>query len=183
MLSQETIERRAWKLLVKAGVKKPGFNVEKLATYLGATITEVEAEDDISGAIVREGNSINIGVNAKHHANRRRFTIAHEIGHLVLHDAEAQVDHGYGHTTHRGPRLAAFRDRVSSEATNPREIEANRYAAALLMPVQFLEKSIKKQPMPLREKEVQKLASEYDVSTQAMTYRLTNVGISVDLAG
>jgi Zn-dependent peptidase ImmA (M78 family) len=80
-------------------------------------------------------------------------------------------------------RLAAFRNHVSSEAIDPKEIEANRFAAALLMPVPFLEKSLKARRLPLRESGIQELAREYGVSAQAMNYRLANLGIAIDMAG
>lgn len=182
MLSADVIERRAWSLLVRAKVKKPTVDVDALATLLGAQIRSVEAEDDISGAIVRDGNRISIGVNAHHSLNRRRFTIAHEIGHLVLHDAEAQIDHGYSENVSR-VRMTAFRDQKSSAAVDAKEIEANRYAAALLMPVAFLQKSLKSRTRPLRETDIRELASEYGVSLQAMSFRLVNIGVPVDVAG
>jgi Zn-dependent peptidase ImmA (M78 family) len=183
MLSSEAIERRAWNLLTRAKVKKPKVDVGALATQLGAIIRPVEAEDAISGAIVREGDRISIGVNAHHSLNRQRFTIAHELGHLVLHDAEAQIDHGYSETLHRGLRLAAFRDHTSREAIDDKEVEANRFAAALLMPMTFLEKSLRARPRPLREEDIRELAKEYGVSVQAMNFRLVNVGVAVDVAG
>ncbi len=183
MLNVEAIERRAWSLLMRAKVKRPRVEVEALAELLGARIKPVDAEDDISGAIVCDGARISIGVNSRHSSNRRRFTIAHEIGHLVLHDAEAQIDHGYPQVVHRGLKLAAFRDHTSSEGIDAREIEANRFAAALLMPGEFLKKSLKARPMPLREPDVRELAKEYGVSVQAMTLRLMNSGVEVDSAG
>ena len=183
MLSADTIERRAWDLLLKAKVKRPKVDVIALARLLGAQIKEVQAVDEISGAIIREGDRINIGVNADHSENRQRFTVAHEIGHLVLHDAEAQIDHGYSQRVHSGPRVTAFRDTTSSAAIDDKEIEANRYAAALLMPVPFLKNSLKARHQPLRETDISALAKEYGVSAQAMNFRLINVGIAIDVAG
>jgi|ERR1041385_382144 Zn-dependent peptidase ImmA (M78 family) len=182
MLSSEAIERRAWELLAKAKVRKPRVDVLAIAELLGAQIKEVRAADDISGAIIREGDKINIGVNARHSENRRRFTVAHEIGHLVLHDAEAQIDHGYAQR-HAGLRVTAFRDQKSSAAIDDKEIEANRYAAALLMPVPFLKNSLRSRTQPVREIDLLDLAAEYGVSAQAMSFRLMNVGIAVDVAG
>src|SRR6266498_5181494 len=125
VLSLEKIERRAKHLLAEAKVTGPAVDVRAVAKFLGATVRPVQAEEDISGAIVREGDQITIGINAAHPISRKRFTIAHEIGHLLLHDAEAQVDHQYAQTPRAGIQLAALRSRVSSEAVDPREIEAN----------------------------------------------------------
>ena len=58
---------------------------------------------------------------------RRRFTIAHEVGHFVLHAARAQSG---ANTYCRGSDL---------ERGDSREGEANRFAAGLLMPEQLVE--------------------------------------------
>jgi Zn-dependent peptidase ImmA (M78 family) len=182
MLSVEKIERRARQLLKEAGIEKPPIDVRALARFLKATLRPVSADEDISGAIVREGSRITIGVNAAHHPNRKRFTIAHELGHLVLHDAAVQVDHRFTQVVSRDEiQLAALRSRISSEAVDPREIEANRFAAALLMPVDFLEASLEAHKLPLRDKDIARLATEYSVSVKAMTFRLVNLGVPVDM--
>ena len=65
-----------------------------------------------------------IGVNALHHPNRQRFTIAHECGHLNLHRAritkEVHVDKAF-------PML--MRDSVSAAGVEETEFEANLFAA------------------------------------------------------
>jgi Predicted Zn peptidase len=184
MLSPDQIERRAKQLLHEVNVTQPPVDVRAIARHLKATIRSVHAEEDISGAIVREGDKITIGVNAGHNERRKRFTIAHEIGHLVLHDAQAQVDHSYAEVPSRsGVRLAALRSRISSEAIDPREIEANRFAAALVMPAHLLEHALKKIEFPLTDDAVAALAGQFKVSVQALTFRLINLGIPVDVAG
>ncbi len=182
MLSIEKIERRARQLLKDAAIEEPPIDVRAVARFLKATLRPVSADEDISGAILREGNHIIIGVNAAHHPNRKRFTIAHELGHLVLHDAAVQVDHRFTQVVSRDEiQLAALRSRISSEAVDPHEIEANRFAAALLMPADFLEKSLQTSKLPLGEKAIARLATEYNVSVKAMTFRLVNLGVPVDM--
>jgi Zn-dependent peptidase ImmA (M78 family) len=183
MRSTEQIERRARQLLAEADITSPDVDVKAVAKFLGAIIRRVEADEDISGALVREDDQLIIGINRDHPVSRRRFTIAHEIGHIVLHDAEAKVDHRYAQAPRDGIRLAALRSRVSSEAVDPQEIEANRFAASLLMPAHFLEQSLRTYKLPLRDGDISKLATEYRVSVQAMNYRLMNLGIPVDVAG
>ena len=66
-----------------------------------------------------------IGVNDLHAPRRQRFTIAHEVGHLEMHKGRPLVlDH---------VRMN-MRDATSSTATDVEEIEANQFAAAILMP-------------------------------------------------
>jgi len=184
MLSFGTIERQAKQLLRANKIVSPSVDVRSLARALGATIKEEASDSDVSGALFREEDFILIGVNSSHSETRKRFTIAHELGHLILHDDPVQIDHHYtaiGHSSRLRP--VAQRSQVSSEARDPREIEANRFAAALLMPNDFLEKSVRGLKLPLTGKEIGDLSIEYQVSLQAMLFRLINLGFPVDQAG
>jgi len=114
-----------------------------------------------------------IGVNSEHSRTRQRFTIAHELGHLLLHaDEEFHIDE---------KRPLARRDDVSSQATDAREIEANQFAAELLMPKALVgasvEALIEADPEISVEEAIDELANAYRVSTLAMTHRLTNLKI------
>lgn len=115
-----------------------------------------------------DGSAV-IGVNSVDAPVRQRFTIAHEIGHFILHKDEAlHVDE---------KSLIGLRDRKSSLAVDEREIEANQFAAELLMPATFLQKDILNLPDDIEvEEAITKLAHRYQVSTQAMTFRLTALG-------
>ena len=64
-----------------------------------------------------------IYVNKNDTLQRKRFTIAHEIGHLML-------NHYCDKPIHR--------DGISSEGTNTLEIQANAFAAELLMPKELV---------------------------------------------
>lgn len=173
----EQIESEAQKLLQKLGVVKLPVALRRLAKKLGAMVRYEpypEDEQGLSGILFREGDKTIIGVNALHAKTRRRFTIAHEIGHMVLHKQDALfVD---------GSFLVHKRDRKSSQATDLKEIQANQFAAALLMPQDLLEKRVKKEYL-LSLKSVIELASEFGVSTEAMTFRLTNLDYQINQTG
>lgn len=181
MKSLDQIERRAKKQLQSAGISRAPVDVVALAEYLGADVRPEIAPDDVSGGLyLIEGVPV-IGVNARHHPHRQRFTIAHELGHLLLHDRGEFVDHGY--TSEAGseadPRY--YRNHVSGEASDSKEIEANRFAASILMPKHFLLTRAEAHPLPLRSEAVEDLAREFQVSTQAMGFRLQNLGVPLDL--
>jgi Zn-dependent peptidase ImmA (M78 family) len=159
-------KRLAAELLTRGGVRKAPVPVEKLAALLHAEIVLQSFSGEISGIVHRnkDGSAV-IGVNTSHSIQRQRFTIAHEIGHLLLHaDENLHVDKNFP---------IGLRNETSSEAVNENEIEANQFAAALLMPVQLLAKDIK----PLVGSDVliaiHKLARKYGVSEQAMSIRLS----------
>ena len=71
-----------------------------------------------------------------------------------------------------------YRNAVSSEATNVDEIEANRFAAALLMPEEFLRRDLLRLKPNDRtiDNAIHSLAVRYKVSTRAMELRLVNLG-------
>jgi len=68
------------------------------------------------------------------------------------------------------------RDTSSSEGTTREEVEANQFAAELLMPVRFLLRDIRTSDFDLESDDgVQSLAKKYGVSVSAMSYRVANV--------
>ncbi len=111
---------------------------------------------------------------------RQRFTIAHECGHFLLHQTENEAS---GLFVDR--RYAAFywRDGRSSEGEDIAEVEANQFAASLLMPTKLVLEEIQKQDFDLTDEEaLNALASKFEVSIQAMSFRLANLGILKGIA-
>ena len=97
--------------------------------------------------------------------------MAHEVAHLVLHKGRPLVLDRV--------RLN-FRDATSSAATDAEEIEANQFAAAILMPADLVineARRLLKDPSETDASIVPLLAQGFDVSDQAMGYRLINLGL------
>jgi len=165
------IQQQAKALLDRLGIDAPPVPVERIAKELNASLRFSPLDDQLSGMVyVKDGQPI-IGVNALHHPNRQRFTIGHEIGHLILHRAEIMreihVDKGF-------PML--MRDSVSSAGVSEIEIEANTFAAELLMPAPFLARSLDGDPIDIDDDgAVSALAKEYKVSPSVMRFRLGNL--------
>jgi Zn-dependent peptidase ImmA (M78 family) len=162
-------------LLTKHRVKSGAVPIEEIARSLGATITLDDVDDDLSGFLYREtgGRKTIIGVNKSHHPNRRRFTIAHEIGHLVLHKGEmVHLDSG------RAAFTIDMRDSESARGEDDDEREANLFAAELLMPAKFLTNDLENIDLDLLSDStvLVNLAKKYKVSVQALTFRLANLG-------
>lgn len=129
--------------------------VISLARELGLRVMKAQNwQHHTSGAIVRTGDSFTIWTNALHSYTRRRFTIAHEIGHFVLHRELI------GDGVHDD---ALFR----SELGGNLETEANRFAADLLMP-----KRAVYQQVSAGCNTVNQLADKFRVSPSAMSIRL-----------
>ncbi len=158
--------RRAREFLAQAKITEPPVPVEDMAQLAGAMLVYESLSGPLSGMVQRrsDGTAV-IGINKDHSKTRRRFTIAHEIGHILLH-AEEQL-----HVDERYP--FALRDDRSSLAIDAREIEANQFAAALLMPEQFLRADVLERLAQDSEEETAALARRYGVSAHAMAIRLS----------
>ncbi|MDP1826600.1 MAG: ImmA/IrrE family metallo-endopeptidase [Archangium sp.] len=164
---------RAEQLLVQLGVDRAPVDVFKVARYLKIKVVLDSLDPDVSGLLITDQSGTRICVNGAHAETRRRFTIAHEIGHFVLgHHFEAgsrvHVDRAGVFVSARSPR--------SSQGVDGNEIEANQFASALLIP-QFL---LKAEPMVVAANvtdfDVELLSSKFKVSELAMTIRLTRLG-------
>lgn len=175
LVRRKMIRERALGLLDQFSIKQAPVPVEELARRLGAKVVRQRAPDELSGFVLREPAKgiVIIGVNATHHQNRQRFTIGHELGHFLLHEGERlHVDKqwtGY---------QVKLRSEESGAGTNVDEMEANLFAAELLMPPSFLAADVTKVVAKQRsaEKTIEELAKQYGVSQQALTVRLTSLG-------
>ncbi len=130
-------------------------------------------EDQISGLLVRKGPVTFIGVNAVHQLNRQRFSLAHELGHVRLHEGEPTAVH-----VDADDSMIYFRAESSAEPPNPVEIEANTFAAALLMPEEFIRQDLQGNRIDAYdESAIRRLARRYGVSQQTLTIRLMELGL------
>lgn len=151
-------------LLKRFDVEAPPVPIEDLLTGNGIDIRFGDL-GDVSGFIARQGQSTIVGVNAAQASKRQRFTMAHEFGHFLLHqDLQSHRDIDF---------RVKYRDRKSSEATDLEEIEANFFAASLLMPRPFLD-ALKAFEALDDDDQVSRLAQIFDVSAHAMSLRLGN---------
>lgn len=144
--------------------------VEKIAKELGAQIRFAPFDEEISGMIHVKDGTIVIGVNALHHPNRQRFTIAHELGHLVLHKekitSHVHIDKGFP--------AALMRDTRSATGTDTVEVQANQFASELLVPQALLDKELAgRAAIDMEdEKSLEDLSRKFKVSKQAIQYRI-----------
>lgn len=83
--------RAAQRLLKVAGIHSPAVNVRSLAGQLGVAVFPRPFPDALSALFARHGDRAFIGVNSDHPDVRQRFSIAHELGHFVLHHDSQHV--------------------------------------------------------------------------------------------
>jgi hypothetical protein len=119
----------------------------------------------LSGLLTTADRTIWIDVReARRSPERRRFTIAHEVAHWILHAKKGEIA-GF-------QRFCRPVDiKVGEDHSEEIEREANRFAAELLMPGKILNSRAEKCGfnLPL-------LASEFEVSVPALELRLTMLG-------
>lgn len=162
--AQELLE-----LLEQAKITSPPVPVETLVKLAGARIRFAPFDEgELSGMIIQRGTGpAVIGVNARHPKVRQRFTIAHELGHLLLHpQTPVHVD--------KKCLPVRFRDQKSATGDDAAEVEANQFAAALLMPEDMvLADLLQHEGEAFDEEDLRRLAERYEVSVAAMTIRLS----------
>lgn len=112
-------------------------DVKGLALALGVPVQEAWLDDHICGTLERTPRGFMIRVNAAHPETRKRFTIAHELGHFIFHRhliGEGLDDDRAFRSTQKGV--------YKNMAIGPRqETEANKFAANVLMPYDLIEEA------------------------------------------
>lgn len=166
-------------ILNQANIRSAPVPVEHIVQQRGIDVRlNNDPQSDVSGFLFLGGERPMIGVNTSQSIVRQRFTIAHEFGHYLLHGftpSEVHVDHGF---------KVMLRDGRSSEGTDEAEREANLFAAELLMPEDMLHTALQSMShLSIDDVQVDelldKLARQYNVSKQAMMFRLANLGYLV----
>ncbi len=151
----------AERLLQDLGVSEPGeIDLEAIAYHLNA-IVQYKPLDGCEARIVGAGERAIISVNNRSGWRRKRFSIAHELGH-------------WHH--HKGKRLVCRADDYRPrEETSPERV-ADGYAADLLLP-HYLFKPLARQQKRLTFKAVGELADAFSASITATSIRLVEADL------
>jgi Zn-dependent peptidase ImmA (M78 family) len=170
----QRIEQKANEILRKYHIRKPPVPVKDIIVKMGLNVRSYDLSDDVSGILVIENDKGSIGFNPKNSKTRQRFTLAHELGHFLFHHqskSEIFIDKDF---------IVKFRSEKNYTAHEiKQEQDANMFAAALLMPKEFLQAELaRKDYNDLAEADfISALAKVFDVSIQAMTYRIANASL------
>lgn len=161
-------QRSAKALLHRCGVRAPEHVVvEAFAARLGVELVEAPL-DGATAQLVRIGPRTVIMVAERvTDPAARRFSIAHELGHLLLeHPSRApdELCRPYG----SGPRLLS---RPGHDRDY--EAEANAFASELLMPSELLRQACEVSPVDLEVP--RRISRDYNVSILASARRFTEL--------
>jgi len=153
----ELAARSLWRVICPDGWRVEPLDLAAVAAYLGCEILSWEPDEEkINGALIR--NVKVIFVNASLAVPRMRFAAAHELGHYAL---------GHG-----GDFFCPFPRQTALER------EANRFAAALLMPAAVVKTLWLKLSDLAPGAKVAAVANRLAVSREALGYRLRAVGLA-----
>jgi Zn-dependent peptidase ImmA (M78 family) len=144
----------------REGIETMPLDIPKLVHALGIKLLCLPMDDDVSGSLSLATNKKDwvMKVNALHHPNRQRFTMAHELAHFARHRSTQMefVDQNF------------FRNGDS----NPMEVEANRFASDLLMPEEQFRKNVQ-----LFDGNIEATSQHFRVSTLAVRVRAKILGM------
>lgn len=165
------IGRIAMRVLEALQITEPPVLPREVARELNIPVYDWPLPGNVSGLSFFVENRVCIGVNEQHPYVRQQFSIAHELGHVLLqHNSEATQDVYVGIEFNDMEAAGLWRNEDSAQEQK-NEREANWFAADLLMPKQWLTQDfelfgIEKLPQ---------FAQKYGVSEQALWIQLVSL--------
>ena len=133
---------------------------QTLSMFEDIKVEYIPMQQTQSGQLRYENGIWTISINRLHNKKRQRFTLAHELGHYILHKE----------------KNSEFKDAVffRNETINSMEYKANEFAGELLMPERSLREHINQGVRNIGE-----LSELFGVSAAAMKYRILSLGYSL----
>ena len=157
------IRSKAYNILNKLNIDSMPVDVDFVAKQLNCEIQRIDPDDlpndfpcdknKFSGAIIKMEDKNYILLNKYDSLKRQKFTIAHELGHLVLENTD-NVD---------------CRENMYSKDKS--ELNANEFAGSLLMPKEWM-----KEVIDIIDDNYE-LANIFQVSKQAIEIRRRNIAL------
>ncbi len=167
-------QSEAERLLLRVGITKAPIPLNEVAEFLCLAVQETPMHG-LEGCLVTDGDIGGILINSEMpDVRRRRFTLAHEIGHFFLrHYFSIRPSAVSGlQTKGKDEEILSFSDN-EGEIYNPKsrhEIEASAFASYLLLPASFLPEAFGRDVPSLDIAE--DVSETFDVSLMAVIKRL-----------
>lgn len=152
----------AQNILEKFGIEDPATtDISDLITYYDGIVLEEPLGDCDGRTVMKNGKSI-VSLNANiEFPQKKRFVLAHELGHMILH----------------GDKEATFSDdHLTLEAYKhgPQETEANNFAAELLMPTNLFQQVCFKKKFSSNL--LRSISDRFNTSITSVVYRFLEHG-------
>jgi len=149
----------AQRVLEEHSIKSPPIPIVEIANNYGLNVRKInfnKYSGTVAGLINLKDSTIY--VNEDDSEERQAFTVAHELGHYLLHKEKLEED----------PKLSIlFRKPLGQTDPNPLEQEANTFAAEILVPMVILREYLNK---GIKEPVI--LADIFGVSQEVISYRI-----------
>jgi Zn-dependent peptidase ImmA (M78 family) len=161
-LLHDRVSLREREIVLDAMNTQP-VKIGALAEALGLRVTRASNLKATISGLIRPAEDTDSGyeilVNKFEMPERQRFTVAHEIGHYLLH--RDQIGAGIVDSV-------MYRSSLSSK----KEVEANQLAATIIMPAEAVKRELGKLGGTDEIGVVEELAEQFRVSVPAMKIRL-----------
>jgi len=160
MINKGILEAK--KIINQFGITRPNeYSLEEIIAGLKGPIIKYERLVGSEGRIVNSKEFSIITINENSNIQRQRFTLAHELGHYVMH---------------RNKRLIYDTEDNFWDwnSYNQLETEANYFAAELLMPEEIFLKYTRKEPFSIEY--IKNTAKEFNTSFLATAIRYAETG-------
>ncbi len=169
-ISRESAEDEA-RSLINSEWAERGLPIDPtyIAKQVGVSVFEVDLAGDIDAILkyYQGGSTPAIFVDPRTSLNRKRFSVAHELGHFVL-NSRLDPEGGILETD------TFYRDVNSQTGDDPVERFANQFAAELLMPSRYVRSLADQGKTDLV------MAADFGVSLEALRNRLNTLKIKLD---
>ncbi len=171
-MKKAEIEIKAQEILKDHNLLQLPIDPLKVAHALNIKVMNAKfSGPGIAGALSKRGDYVSILVDYDDRPARKRFSIAHEIGHYILHVKAAD---DYEIVDNEDNFRTTINDLESWDNERRMEWEANVFAAALLMSEELVRKEWNS------EKDLKMLAWKFQVSESAMAIRLSSLNLTDD---
>lgn len=152
-----TARNKARQLLKEIGIKQAPVSIRQIVKHLQETHDfNISAYGNLpkgtDALLHTDSTSSTLLFDPNNPENRKRFTIAHEIGHLMLDHTQ----HGWCKRQEEGKK-------------DPKEVEADEFAGELLMPLDLFKKDLNSNI------DIDALAKKYMVSKEAAGVRASKL--------
>lgn len=170
IVTREYINKVADAVRSYYSISTPIEDMVEVVTRIGGRIEEkLNFDSYYDGTIIKDGmDSFCIAISPIQNAQRKNFTIAHELGHLFLHMGYKTNQYVWNNQDQKVYRRFGMSEQ---------EYQANEFAAALLMPKDDYKNEVSKLWNSEKKIDIGLIASKFNVSISAAFNRGRFLGI------
>lgn len=176
LLDKETEKITAVALNETSGFYKHNMlDLDSLCEHLNIKLYEANFDDDnVSGAITKDGSNWTIVVNEQHPPVRKRFTVAHELGHYfaIVNNSFPAVEYLEDNDNMIKDYFILNREDEVVDDIYQVERQANIIGASILMPEPMVRSLFDEKNSTITD-----MAQKFGVSEAAMSFRLKSLNL------